>query len=161
MGGKQYWCQQCGVVGFPFEGTGGRFNLRETSSMMTENAKHFCPRGLRSFIISNKHVWNEKRKPLQISAHISEYQPLKAWNIGICIKLKKPVSVGVVDPMNSDVFNAQCQLTGGSMILQSHRPQQGTAALLMCRYVDPKTCLCWTISTYQSSYCDFWPSCGL
>lgn len=39
--------------------------------------------------------------------------------------------------MNYDVFNAQCQFTGGSRILQSHRQQQGTAALLTCRYVDP------------------------
>lgn len=31
---------------------------------------------------------------------------------GICIKLKNPVSVGLVGQMNSDVFNAQSKFTG-------------------------------------------------
>lgn len=37
-------------------------------------------------------------------------------NIGSCIRIsaKNPVSVGLVGQMNSDVFNAQSQFTGGS-----------------------------------------------
>lgn len=35
---------------------------------------------------------------------------------GICIKLKNPVSVGLVGQMNSDVFNAQSQFTGSRML---------------------------------------------